>query len=82
MRFKHATRFVNNFPSGAEVSAGECGTFPFIRILHRTAGEELVQCIAQDVTSGALENLSFDQASLKVKRARIIIETLLSGQAS
>ncbi|OAX34983.1 hypothetical protein K503DRAFT_868567, partial [Rhizopogon vinicolor AM-OR11-026] len=68
---KHATRFVGNFPShsGAEVSVGERGTFPFIRILHQTAGEELVRWIAQDVTSGALENLSFDQASLKVKRA-------------
>ncbi|OAX42875.1 hypothetical protein K503DRAFT_682453, partial [Rhizopogon vinicolor AM-OR11-026] len=68
---KHAARFVSNFPShsATEVSVGERGTFPFIRILHPTAGKELVQWIAQDVTSGALENLSFDQASSKVKGA-------------
>ncbi|KAJ8582163.1 hypothetical protein M405DRAFT_579086 [Rhizopogon salebrosus TDB-379] len=66
---KHAARVMRDFPSHSEVSIRDSGTFPFIRVLHPTAGEELVQWIAQDVTSGALENLSFDQASLKVKRA-------------
>jgi hypothetical protein len=58
---------MSDFPSGSEVSMGEGGTFPFIRVLHPTAGEELVQWIAQGVTSGALENLNFDQASRKVE---------------
>jgi len=47
----------------------EGGTFPFIRVLHPTACEEQVQGIPQDVTSGALENLNFDQASRKVEWA-------------
>lgn len=73
---RHAARVMSDFSSGSEVSVGEGGTFPFIRILHPTAGEALVQWIAQDVTSGALENLSFDQASRKVKRAvRLFIAT-------
>ncbi|KAJ8597523.1 hypothetical protein M405DRAFT_836440 [Rhizopogon salebrosus TDB-379] len=44
------------------------------------AAAELVQWIAQDVTSGALENLSFDQASLKVKPAarRFIVTEKIS----
>jgi hypothetical protein len=66
---KHAARVMRDFPSHSEVSIRDSGTFPFIRVLHQTVGEELVQWIARDVTSGALENLSFDQASLKVKRA-------------
>ncbi|KAJ8581464.1 hypothetical protein M405DRAFT_777420 [Rhizopogon salebrosus TDB-379] len=68
---KHAARVKRNFPSDSEISESidDRGTFPFIRILHPAVGAELVQWIAQDVTSGALENLSFDQASLKVKQA-------------
>src|SRR6267154_206500 len=66
---KHAARLMSKFPSHSEVSTGEHGAFPFIRILHPMAGEELVQWIAQDVTHGALENISFDQASLQVKQA-------------
>ncbi|KAG1750341.1 uncharacterized protein EDB91DRAFT_1303212 [Suillus paluster] len=51
------------------ISIRKHGAFPFIRILHPTAGEKLVQWIAEDVTSGALENFGFDQASLQVKQA-------------
>ena len=47
---KYAARVMSGFPSGSEVSMSEGGTFPFIRILHPIAGEELVQGIAQDVT--------------------------------
>ncbi|KAG1750373.1 uncharacterized protein EDB91DRAFT_1243950 [Suillus paluster] len=66
---KHAAQFISEFPSHSEVSTREHGAFPFIRVLHPTAGDELVQWIAQDVISGALENLSFDQASFHVKQA-------------
>ncbi|KAG0701816.1 hypothetical protein DFH29DRAFT_541007 [Suillus ampliporus] len=66
---KHAHRLMSTFPFHSEVSTREYGVFPFIRVLHPTAGEELVQWIAQDITSGALQNLSFDQASLHVKQA-------------
>ncbi|KAJ8593620.1 hypothetical protein M405DRAFT_839099 [Rhizopogon salebrosus TDB-379] len=63
---KHAARVKRKFPSDSDISESihDRGTFPFIRILHPIAGAELVQWIAQDITSGALENLSFDQASL------------------
>ncbi|KAG2337794.1 hypothetical protein BDR05DRAFT_740578 [Suillus weaverae] len=64
---KHAAQLVSEFSS--QLSSHEHGAFPFIRVLHPTAGEKLVQWIAQDVTSGALENLSFDQASLQMKQA-------------
>jgi hypothetical protein len=60
------------YPSDSEIaeSIHDRGTFPFIHIPHPMAAAELIQWIAQDVTSsGALENLSFDQASLKVKKA-------------
>ncbi|KAG1837163.1 hypothetical protein DFJ58DRAFT_863227 [Suillus subalutaceus] len=66
---KHATRLKSEFPSHSEVSIHPHGVFPFIRVLHPTAGEKLVQWIAQDVISGALENISFDQAPLCVKQA-------------
>ncbi|KAG2039123.1 hypothetical protein BDR03DRAFT_1090824 [Suillus americanus] len=66
---KHATRLMNEFHSRSEVSIREHGGFPFVRVLHPTAGEALVQWIAEDVINGALENISFDQASLQVKRA-------------
>ncbi|KAG2137479.1 hypothetical protein DEU56DRAFT_945983 [Suillus clintonianus] len=67
---KHTTRFMNEFPSYySEVSTREHGMFPFVRVLHPTAGEALVQWIAEDVISGALENISFDQASFRVKQA-------------
>ncbi|KAG2341478.1 hypothetical protein BDR05DRAFT_1001591 [Suillus weaverae] len=66
---KHATRLTSEFPSHSEVSIRPHGAFPFIRVLHPAAGEKLVQWIAQDVISGALENISFDQASLCVKHA-------------
>ncbi|KAG2136632.1 hypothetical protein DEU56DRAFT_980804 [Suillus clintonianus] len=66
---KHTTRFMSEFPSHySEVSSRKHGVFPFVRILHPTAGDALVQWIAHDVTSGALENISFDQASLHVKQ--------------
>ncbi|KAG2038864.1 hypothetical protein BDR03DRAFT_953798 [Suillus americanus] len=66
---KHATRLKSEFPSHSEVSIPPRGVFPFIRVLHSTAGEKLVQWIAQDIISGALENISFDQAPLCVKQA-------------
>ncbi|KAG1810865.1 uncharacterized protein BJ212DRAFT_1484001 [Suillus subaureus] len=66
---KHATRLTSEFPSHSEVSIRPHGVFPFIRVLHPTAGEKLVQWITQDVISGALENVSFDQAPLCVKQA-------------
>ncbi|KAG1739525.1 hypothetical protein EDB19DRAFT_2025088 [Suillus lakei] len=66
---KHAARIMSKFPTDSEVSICKHGVFPFIRVLHPTAGEELVQWIAQDVISGGLENISFDQASLRVKQA-------------
>ncbi|KAG2366240.1 hypothetical protein BDR07DRAFT_1480293 [Suillus spraguei] len=66
---KYATQLTNEFPSHSEVSIRPCGVFPFIRVLHPTAGEKLVQWIAQDIISGALENISFDQASRCVKEA-------------
>ncbi|KAG1750381.1 uncharacterized protein EDB91DRAFT_686470 [Suillus paluster] len=66
---KHAARLLSEFPSHSEVSIRRHGVFPFIRVLHPTAGEELVQWIAQDVIDGALDNISFDQASLQVKQA-------------
>ncbi|KAG1750324.1 uncharacterized protein EDB91DRAFT_1234945 [Suillus paluster] len=66
---KHAPRLMSEFPSHSEVSIRKHGTFPFIRVLHSTAGENLVQWIAQDVISGALGNINFDQASLSVKQA-------------
>ncbi|KAG2140210.1 uncharacterized protein EDB93DRAFT_1161923 [Suillus bovinus] len=66
---KHAARLMNEFPSHSEVSIRNHGVFPFIRLLHPTAGEALVQWIAQDVISGSLENISFDQASHCVKEA-------------
>ncbi|KAG0706484.1 hypothetical protein DFH29DRAFT_995866 [Suillus ampliporus] len=64
-----AIQLMGEFPCHSEVSPREHGVFPFIRVLHPTAGERLVQWIAHDVTSGALENLSFEQASLQVKQA-------------
>ncbi|KAG2114212.1 uncharacterized protein F5147DRAFT_758921 [Suillus discolor] len=67
---KHATRLISKFPYHSEVSIRKHGAFPFIRVLHPTAGEELVQWIAQDVIySGALENISFDQAPDHIKQA-------------
>ncbi|KAG1740597.1 hypothetical protein EDB19DRAFT_1828418 [Suillus lakei] len=66
---KHAARFMSEFPSGSEVSTREHGGFPSVRVLHPKAGETLVQWIAQDVISGALDNISFDQAPLHVKEA-------------
>ncbi|KAG1816742.1 uncharacterized protein BJ212DRAFT_1576933 [Suillus subaureus] len=66
---KHTASFMNKFPSHSEVSTREHGVFPFVRVLHSTAGEALVQWIAQDVISGALDNVSFDQASSHMKQA-------------
>ncbi|KAG2757812.1 hypothetical protein P692DRAFT_20789290 [Suillus brevipes Sb2] len=66
---KHAARLMHEFPSGSEVSIREHGGFPFVRVLHSTAGETLVRWIAEDITSGALENISFDQGSFDVKQA-------------
>ncbi|KAG2357480.1 hypothetical protein BDR07DRAFT_1490680 [Suillus spraguei] len=66
---KHAAKLMSEFPSHSEVSTREHGVFPFVRVLHQTAGEELVRRIAQDVISGAVDNISFDQASLHVKQA-------------
>ncbi|KAG1794544.1 uncharacterized protein HD556DRAFT_1367943 [Suillus plorans] len=67
---KHATQLIRKFPSHSEVSIREHRAFPFIRVLHPTAGEELVQWIARDVIySGALEIISFDQAPDHIKRA-------------
>ncbi|KAG1725810.1 uncharacterized protein EDB91DRAFT_1061951 [Suillus paluster] len=66
---KHTARLMREFPSGSDVSIRDHGVFPFVRILHPTAGEKLVQWIAQDVINGALGNISFDQASLHVKQA-------------
>ncbi|KAG0697961.1 hypothetical protein DFH29DRAFT_810975 [Suillus ampliporus] len=66
---KHAARLMSEFPSHSEVSIHKHGVFPFIRVLHPTAGEELVRWIAQDVINGVLENISFDQAPLHVKQA-------------
>jgi len=66
---KHAARLMNEFHSHSEVSIREHGGFPFVRILHPAAGGALVQWIAEDVINGALENISFDQASLHVKQA-------------
>jgi hypothetical protein len=60
---------MSEFSSRSEVSSREHGVFPFVRVLHPTAGEALVQWIAQDVISGALDNISFDQASSHVKQA-------------
>ncbi|KAG2039110.1 hypothetical protein BDR03DRAFT_1009308 [Suillus americanus] len=66
---KHAARLMSQFRSRSEVSTREHGGFPFVRVLHPTAGEALVQWIAEDIINGALENISFDQASLHVKEA-------------
>ncbi|KAG1873394.1 hypothetical protein C8R48DRAFT_769831 [Suillus tomentosus] len=66
---KHAARLMSEFPSRSEVSTREHGEFPFIRVLHPTAGEALVQWIAEDVINSALDNVSFDQAPLHVKEA-------------
>ncbi|KAG1761304.1 hypothetical protein EDD22DRAFT_985840 [Suillus occidentalis] len=66
---KHAARLTREFPSGSEVSTREHGGFPFVRVLHHTAGEALVRWVAHDVISGALDNISFDQASFHVKQA-------------
>ncbi|KAG2137491.1 hypothetical protein DEU56DRAFT_946063 [Suillus clintonianus] len=66
---KHAARLEKEFPSHSDVCTREHGGVPFVRVLHPTAGEELVRWIAQDITSGGLENLSFDQASPPVKQA-------------
>ncbi|KAG1750376.1 uncharacterized protein EDB91DRAFT_686310 [Suillus paluster] len=66
---KHAARLVTEFPSDSEVSLRGHGVFPFIRLLHPTAGEELVQWISEDVIGGALENISFDEVSLYIKQA-------------
>ncbi|KAG1750378.1 uncharacterized protein EDB91DRAFT_1303342 [Suillus paluster] len=66
---KHAARLLSEIPSHLKVSIHRHGVFPFIRVLHHTAGEELVQWIAQDVIDGALDNISFNQASLQVKQA-------------
>ncbi|KAG2337797.1 hypothetical protein BDR05DRAFT_894660 [Suillus weaverae] len=66
---KHTTRFMSQFRSRSEVSIREQGVFPFVRVLHTTAGEALVRWIAEDVISGALDNISFDQASFHVKQA-------------
>ncbi|KAG1894551.1 uncharacterized protein F5891DRAFT_714827 [Suillus fuscotomentosus] len=66
---KHAARLMSEFPSHSEVSIREHGVFPFIRILHPTAGNALVQWIAEDVINGALENIGFDQASPHMKEA-------------
>ncbi|KAG1816755.1 uncharacterized protein BJ212DRAFT_172723 [Suillus subaureus] len=66
---KHAARLMNEFHSRSEVSIREHGGFPFVRVLHPTVGEALVQWIVDDVIDGALENISFDQASLQVKQA-------------
>ncbi|KAG2137478.1 hypothetical protein DEU56DRAFT_736818 [Suillus clintonianus] len=66
---KHATRLVSEFPSHTEVCTREHGGFPFVRVLHPAAGDALVQWIAEDVIIGALQDISFDQASLHVKEA-------------
>ncbi|KAG1853154.1 hypothetical protein DFJ58DRAFT_883928 [Suillus subalutaceus] len=66
---KHAARLMNQSHTRSEVSIREHGGFPFVRVLHPTVGEALVQWIAEDVINGALENISFDQASLQVKQA-------------
>ncbi|KAG1735376.1 hypothetical protein EDB19DRAFT_1638507 [Suillus lakei] len=66
---KHTARLMSEFPPYSEVSTREPGVFPFVRVLHPTAGDALVEWIAQDVISGALDNISFDQASFCVKEA-------------
>ncbi|KAG1894556.1 uncharacterized protein F5891DRAFT_1152294 [Suillus fuscotomentosus] len=66
---KHAARLMSELPSRSEVSIREHGGFPFIRILHPTSGNTLVQWIAEDVVNGALENINFDQAPPHVKEA-------------
>ncbi|KAG2138280.1 hypothetical protein DEU56DRAFT_886916 [Suillus clintonianus] len=66
---KHAARLASEFPSHTEVCTREHGGVPFVRVLHRAAGEALVQWIAEDVIIGALQNISFDQASFHVKEA-------------
>ncbi|KAG1812365.1 hypothetical protein EV424DRAFT_1491608 [Suillus variegatus] len=66
---KHAARLMSELPSRSEVSLREHGGFPFVRILHSTAGEALVRWIAEDIINGALENIGFDQASPHVKEA-------------
>ncbi|KAG0707120.1 hypothetical protein DFH29DRAFT_995437 [Suillus ampliporus] len=66
---KHAARLMSELPSHSEVSIHKHGVFPSIRVLHPTAGEELVRWIAQDVINGVLENITFDQAPLHVKQA-------------
>ncbi|KAG2112536.1 uncharacterized protein F5147DRAFT_791070, partial [Suillus discolor] len=78
---KHAARLMNEFPSRSEVSTHEHGGFPFVRVLHPTAGEALVQWIAEDIINGALENISFDQAPLHVKEAvcRFIVTENISS---
>ncbi|KAG2129503.1 uncharacterized protein EDB93DRAFT_118250 [Suillus bovinus] len=78
---KHAARLISEFPSRSEVSTREHGGFPFLRVLHPTAGEALVRWIAEDVINGALGNISFDQASLPVKEAvcRFIVTEHISN---
>ncbi|KIK32258.1 hypothetical protein CY34DRAFT_165237, partial [Suillus luteus UH-Slu-Lm8-n1] len=66
---KQAARLKSEFRFGSEVSIREHGGFPSIRVLHPTAGEALVQWVAQNVISGALDNISFDQAPSHVKQA-------------
>ncbi|KAG2119627.1 uncharacterized protein F5147DRAFT_795623 [Suillus discolor] len=67
--WKHAARLMSEFPSHSEVFTPEHGGLPFVRVLHSTAGEALVQWIAEDVINSALENINFDQASPYVKEA-------------
>ncbi|KAG1773378.1 hypothetical protein EV702DRAFT_577072 [Suillus placidus] len=66
---KHAARLMSEFRSRSDVSTRKHGAFPFVRVLHPTAGEALVRWIAEDVINGALESISFDQASLHMKEA-------------
>ncbi|KAG1902165.1 uncharacterized protein F5891DRAFT_1172225 [Suillus fuscotomentosus] len=76
---KHAARLMSELPSRSEVSLREHGGFPFVRILHPTAGEALVRWIAEDIINGALENIGFDQASphWRIARDTIVWPSLL-----
>ncbi|KZP04846.1 hypothetical protein FIBSPDRAFT_1054420 [Athelia psychrophila] len=73
---KHAPHVHEEFPSGLEVQLARHGNFPVTRILKRTAGKRLMECVMEDVMNGQVANCPFGIFPADVRRAaeRIIVE--------
>ncbi|KAF7977108.1 hypothetical protein HWV62_4707 [Athelia sp. TMB] len=56
---KHAPQVYRDFPRGLELQPASHGRFPVTRILKRTAGNQLIEYVVEDVMRGRLRNCPF-----------------------